>query len=121
MYVPVCLFISVVLLAVSYWKNNKEAQKGYWWAFGVCVVGIIAAMVFQNNACGSPFYTGIDKKGIFWDNLSYWYPSAIAAFVNVNLVAVQLGKNSSIAYLSWQQLFSWLNLVTLFADYYCCR
>ena len=111
MYVPVCLFISVLLLAVSYWKKNKEAQKGYWWAFGVCVVGIIAAMVFQNNACGSPFYTGIDKKGIFWENISYWYPSAIAAFVNVNLVAVQLGKNSSIAYLTWQQLFSWLNLI----------
>jgi len=111
MYVPVCLFISFLLLAVSYWNNNKEAQKGYWWAFSICVVGIIVAMVFQDSACGSPFYTGIDKKGIFWNNLSYWYPSAIAAFVNVNLVAVQLGKISSITYLAWQQLFSWLNLI----------
>jgi hypothetical protein len=111
MYVPVCLFMSVLLLIVSYWKKNKKAQNGYWWAFSVCLVGIIAAMVIQNNACGSPFYTGIDKKGIFWNNLSYWYPSAIAAFVNINLVAVQLGKNSSIAYLSWQQLFSWINLI----------
>jgi hypothetical protein len=111
MYVPVSWFISVVLLAVSYWKNNIEAQKGYWLLFGVCFVGITAAMIFQNNACGSPFYTGIDRKGIFWNNLSYWYPSAIAAFVNINLVAVQLGKNSSIPYWTWQQLFSWLNLI----------
>lgn len=111
MYVPISLFISVVLLAVSYWKTNREAQKGYWLLFGVCFVGVTAATIFQNNACGSPFYTGIDRKGIFWDNLSYWYPSAIAAFVNINLVAVQLGKNSSLSYWTWQQLFSWFNLI----------
>jgi hypothetical protein len=111
MYVPVCLFVSVLLLVVSYWKKNKEAQKGCWLSFGICVICIIAAMIFQNNACESPFYTGIDKKGIFPDNLGYWYPSAIAAFVNINLVAVQLGKNSSIPYLAWQQIFSWINLI----------
>jgi hypothetical protein len=110
MYVPVSLFFSVVLLAISYWKKNKTAQNGYWLAFGICSISLIAAMVFQGNACGSPFYTGIDKKGIFIDNLSYWYPSAIAAFVNINLVSVQLGKHSSISYLTWQQIFSWVNL-----------
>ncbi|MEP7375779.1 MAG: hypothetical protein ABI675_20450 [Chitinophagaceae bacterium] len=111
MYVPVCLFIAVLLIILSYWKRNKEAQKGYWISFAICLLLMMAAMIFQDMACGSPFYTGIDKKGIFIDNLSYWYPSAIAAFVNINLVAVQLGKNSSITYLAWQQLFSWINLL----------
>jgi len=111
MYVPVCLFVSVLILVVSYWKNNKVAQKGYWLAVGICSVCLMAAMAFQNMSCGSPFYTGIDKKGIFVDNLGYWYPSAIAAFVNINLVAVQLGKHSSISYLVWQQAFSWINLL----------
>ena len=110
MYVPVCLFMAVLLPIVSYLKKKKEAQKGYWLSLGVCSLFLVAAMIFQGTVCGSPFYTGIDKKGIFFENLDYWYPSAIAAFVNINLVAVQLGKNSSIPYLAWQQIFSWINL-----------
>lgn len=122
MYVPVCLFLSALLLAVSYWKRNKEARKGYWLSFGICALGIIAAMIFQDNACGSPFYTGIDRKGIFPENLSYWYPSAIAAFVNINLVCVQLGKHSSISYLTGQQIFSWVNLfLYLLIVMACCK
>ncbi len=110
MYVPVCFFVSMVVLIVSYWKRNEKAQKGYWLSLGVCGLGFMAAMLFQNMACGDPFYTGIDRKGIFPGNLGYWYPSAIAAFVNINLVSVQLGKHSSLSYWAWQQLFSWINL-----------
>jgi hypothetical protein len=111
MYVPVCLFSALLLLIVGYWKSNKQAQKGYGISFAICAVCLAAAMIFQDNACGNPFYTGIDEKGIFIDNLSYWYPSVMAAFVNINLVAVQLGKNSPISYIVWQQIFSWINLV----------
>ena len=67
-------------------------------------------MFFQQNSCGSPFYTGVNKKGIFLENLSYWHPTVIAAFVNLNLAPVQLEKYSSISYTSWMQIFSWINL-----------
>ena len=85
-------------------------MRGYFFAVLICFSGLIAAMLFQQSACGNPFYTGVNKKGIFIENLGYWHPSVIAAFVNLDLVPVQLEKYSSIAYSSWMEVFSWINL-----------
>ena len=110
-YVPVCLFIITVLLILSFWKKNRPATQGYFLSFLICFAGLTLAMLFQQYSCGSPFYTGVDKKGLFFENLSYWHPAVIAAFVNLNLAPVQLGNYSAISYTSWMQIFSWINLL----------
>jgi len=109
-YVPVAMFMVLALWLISYWKRNRVAMKGYFFAVLICFSGLIAAMLFQQSACGSPFYTGIDKKGIFIENLGYWHPSVIAAFVNLDMVPVQFEKYSSISYSSWMELLNWINL-----------
>lgn len=114
MYVPVCLFIAVVLLFLSLWKKNKIARSGFLITLAICFLGLGAAMVFQNAACGSPFYTGIDKKGLFFENLEYWHPSSIGAFINLEFVPIQLANFSSVSYSGWLQVFSWINLVIYF-------
>jgi len=110
-YVPVCLLIIAVLLTLSYWKKNKPSTLGYFISFLICFAGLIGAMFLQQNSCGSPFYSGEDKKGIFLENLSYWHPTVIAAFVNLNLLPVQLEKYSGVSYTLWMQIFSWINLL----------
>lgn len=123
MYAPVCLFIAIVLLVLSHWKKNKIAGAGYLLTLVICFLALGAAMVFQNAACGSPFYTGIEKKGFFLENLEYWHPASIAAFINLDFVPVQLEKFSSVSYSAWLQIFGWTNLVVYFffvvvASYY---
>jgi hypothetical protein len=113
-YTPVCMFIAVVVLLISLWKKNKMASRGYLLSLFICFCGLIAAMLFQQATCGSPFYTGIDNTGIFWENLRYWHPAAIASFLNLNLAPVQLEKYSPVSYSSWLTFFSWLNLVICF-------
>lgn len=108
-YVPVTLFTTLFLLVLSYLKKNKSAVRAYAVSSVICFAGLSLAMVFQQNLCGSPFYTGVDKTGFFLEHLSYWHPAVIAAFVNLNLVPVQLGKDSAISYSSWMQIFSWIN------------
>jgi len=110
-YVPVCMFIIAVLLILSYWKKNSPAAKGYLVSFFICFAGLILAMFFQQHACGSPFYTGVNHTGIFFENLNYWHPAVIAAFINLKLAPVQLEKYSGISYTSWMQIFSWINLL----------
>jgi len=110
-YVPVSLFTIVVLLVLSFVKKNKWAVRGYLVSSIICFAGLLVAMIFQQNLCGSPFYTGVDTKGFFPAHLSYWHPAVIAAFVDLNLVPVQLGKYTAVSYSSWMQLFSWVNLM----------
>ncbi len=110
-YVPVCMFIISLLLILSYWKKNAPAAKGYLVSLFICFAGLILAMFFQRYSCGSPFYTGVNNRGIFLENLSYWHPAVVAAFINLNLAPVQLEKYSRMSYSSWMQIFSWINLI----------
>ncbi len=110
-YVPVALFTILFLLIISFVKKNKPAARAFAISSVICFAGLSIAMIFQQNLCGSPFYTGVDKKGFFLEHLNYWHPAVIAAFVNLNLVPVQLGKYSTVRYSSWMQIFSWVNMV----------
>ena len=110
-YVPVALFTILFLLILSLVKENKPAARAFAISTITCFAGLSFAMLFQQNLCGSPFYTGVDKKGFFLEHLSYWHPAVVAAFVNLNLVPVQLGKYSAVSYSSWMQVFSWVNLL----------
>jgi hypothetical protein len=113
-YTPVCMFMAIALLLICIWKKNSIATRGYFISLIVCFAGLIGTMLFLQAACGSPFYTGVDNTGIFWKNLRYWHPSAIASFVNLSLVPVQLEKYSPFSYSSWLSLFSGLNLLIYF-------
>ncbi len=110
-YSPVALFTILFLLILSFVKKNKSAARAFAISSVICFAGLSLAMVFQQNLCGSPFYTGVDKKGFFLEHLSYWHPSVISAFVDLGLVPVQLGKYSAVSYSSWMQIFSWVNLL----------
>ena len=110
-YVPVCMLTILVLLILSWVKQNTPATKGYVLSSVICFAGLLLAMVFQQNSCGSPFYAGTDKTGLFFRNLSYWHPTVVDAFVNLNMVPVQFQKYSSVSFSSWMQIFSWINLL----------
>ena len=120
-YVPVCMLTIVVLLILSFAKKNTPATRGYVVSSVICFTGLLLAMFFQQNSCGSPFYTGTDKTGLFFQNLGYWHPTIVAAFVNLNMVPVQFQKYSAVSYSSWMQIISWINLLlyllTLIASY----
>lgn len=110
-YTPVCMFMAILLLLISFWKKNKTASRGYFISLLICLGGLVGTMLFMQATCGSPFYSGVDNTGIFWKNLRYWHPTAIASFVNLSLVPVQLEKYLPVSYSSWLSLFGWLNLV----------
>ncbi len=109
MYVPVGLFLAILMPLVSYWKKNKIAMPPYLVAMATSVTGLVTAMFLQDAACGSPFYTGIKEQGVFWNNLSYWHPAAVAAFTDMNFVPVQLAGFTGISFFSWLKVFNIIN------------
>ncbi len=109
MYVPIGLFLAILMPVVSYWKKNKIAMPAFLLAMAIGVTGLVAAMFVQDAACGSPFYTGIKEQGIFWNNLSYWHPAAIAAFTDMNFVPVQLSGFTGISFVNWLRVFNFIN------------
>jgi|GEM_PF-2705659 len=110
MYVPVGIFIALLMLMLCQWKKNQAARPGFVIAAFTTIAGLAAAMIFQDNACGSPFYTGIHEKGIFWNHLSYWHPATVAAVADLNFMPVQLSGFAGISFTGWLYIFNVINL-----------
>ena len=109
MYVPVAIFIAIVMVLMAYWKKNKHALPACFIAAVIGICGLALSMITQNAACGSPFYTGIEEQGVFWNNLTHWHPAAVASFSDLNFLPIQLEKFSGIAFTEWLRLFNWIN------------
>jgi hypothetical protein len=111
MYVPVAVFVSIVMVGLAWWKGNRRSLPGY----GVCLILssalLAAAALYQGAVCADPFYIGTDKKSFFVENLRYWHPAALAAFLNLDVYSTLLSRFSGVAFLSWKMIFSWINLV----------
>lgn len=111
MYVPVSLFMAIFMLLAAYWKSNKVSLHGYWVCLFICVAGLAIATIYQAAACGNPFYVGTGKNALCPENLQYWYPAALAAFLNVNIYPTLLEWFTDVQYISWKKVFGWINLV----------
>ncbi|PZR26207.1 MAG: hypothetical protein DI535_15315 [Citrobacter freundii] len=111
MYVPVAIFVSVIMIVLAWWKGNKRSLPGY----GLCLVlsaALLAgAALYQGAVCADPFYIGTDKKSLFPENLAYWHPAALAAFLNLEVYASFLSRFTGISFLSWKMIFNWSNLI----------
>lgn len=111
MYVPVGIFVALVLLATAYLKKHRTAMPALLIMTITGIGGLVAAMISQNAACGSPFYTGIKEQGIFWENLSFWHPAVLASFTDLKFSSVQLSAVSDISYVGWLRIMNVINWV----------
>lgn len=111
MYVPVGIFIALLLPGIAYWKKHRVALPALLITAITSIGGLVLAMIIQDAACGSPFYTGIKEQGIFWRNVSDWHPAVLASFTDLKFVPVQLAKVSGISYVGWLKIFNWVNWI----------
>lgn len=111
MYVPVAVFVSVLMIALAWWKGNKRALPGYWICLLLSSALLAAAAFYQGAVCADPFYIGTDRKSFFAENLSYWHPAALAAFLNLEVYSTLLNRFTGISFLSLKTIFNWINLL----------
>ena len=90
MYLPISLLYAGMLLLIGIIRKDRCDQFGGLIAIACVSIAIAMLFLFNNSGSGQYYYVDPAPRGIFLENLRFFYPVVWQAFGNVHLFMTQM-------------------------------